>query len=265
MLIVGERINSTRKPIAEAIEARDAGFIQKEALAQAEAGSEYIDVNAGAFAKQEPELLVWLVKTVQQVTDKPLCIDTADPAAAAAALKAHKGKALLNSTTGQRARYREYLPLVKEHGCGIVALCIDDSGTPRDAAGRLAVAGRLIESLTADGVAPGDIYIDPLVHPLSVEANAGAVALETIGGISQRYPGIGTIVGLSNISFGLPARRQLNRLFLLLTMAHGLKAAVLDPLDKQLMADLITATTVMGRDEYCLKYIAAYRAGKLNL
>jgi len=264
MLIIGERINSTRKPIAQAIAARDAKLIQREALAQIEAGADYVDVNAGAFAGEEPELLVWLVKTVQEVTDKPLCLDTAN-AHAAAALKVHKGKALVNSTTGQKDRYQAFLPLVKEYGCGIVALCIDDSGTPPDAPGRLAIAQRLIESLTAEGIAPADIYIDPLVHPLGVETKAGLVAIDAIAGIAREYPEVGTIVGLSNISFGLPARAQLNRLFLVLALACGLKAAILDPADKRMMADLVIAKAILGQDEYCMNYLAAYRAGKFNL
>ena len=264
MLIVGERINSTRKPIAEAIRANDTKHIQQEALAQAEAGSDYIDVNAGAFAQDEPELLVWLVKTVQEVVDKPLCIDTADPEAAAAALQVHKGKALINSTTGQKARYEAFLPLLKEYGCSIVGLCIDDGGTPKDATGRLVIAERLIGNLTAEGIAATDIYIDPLVHPLGVETDAGLVAIKTIAGIKDKYPQVGTIVGLSNISFGLPARFQLNRLFLILAMENGLSAAVLDPTDGRMMADLLIAQTVLGQDEYCMNYLSAYRQGKLK-
>ncbi|HEX77742.1 MAG TPA: dihydropteroate synthase [Dehalococcoidia bacterium] len=265
MLIIGERINSTRESIARAIAARDAGHIQREALAQIEAGSDYVDVNAGAFAGEEPELLAWLVRAVQEVTDKPLCLDTANAQAAAAALKVHKGKALINSVTGQKERYQAFLPLVKEYGCGIIALCLDDSGTPGDVPGRLAIARRLIENLTAQGIAPADIYIDPLVHPLSVETKAGLIAIDTIASIAQEYPQVGTIVGLSNISFGLPARARLNRLFLVLALAHGLKAAILDPTDKRMMADLATAETILGQDEYCVNYLTAYRAGKFNL
>ncbi len=265
MILIGERINSTRKSIAEAIKARDAKYIQREALTQAEARVNYVDINAGTFQDDEPALLAWLTKTVQAVADIPLCIDTANPAAAAAALRAHKGKALINSITGQKERYEAFARLIKEFGCGVVALCIDDTGAPKDAAGRLAIADRLIDNLTADGVAVADIYIDPLVHPLGVERDAGLVAIDTIAAIKKKYPEVGIIVGLSNISFGLPARFQLNRIFLMLAMGHGLSAAILDPTDKRMMVDLLVAQTVLGQDEYCANYLSAYRRGQLKM
>jgi len=184
MILIGERINSTHKSIAEAIKARDSKHIQQEALTQVKAGVDYVDVNAGTFQTEEPALLTWLVKTVQEVVDTPLCIDTANPEAAAAALRAHKGKALLNSTTGQKERYEAFVSLVKEAQSGIVALCINDMGTPKDTIGRLAIAERLIENLSAEGIPLTDIYIDPLVHPIGVEQDAGLVAINTANTLS---------------------------------------------------------------------------------
>lgn len=264
MLIIGERINSSRQSIAQAIEKGAAQFIREEALKQAEAGADYIDVNAGTFLENEPECLQWLVKVVQEATEKPLCIDTANPRAAAAALKVHQGKPILSSISGEKERYDNMLPLVKEYGCSVVASCLDSSGIPDTAEGRVRVAAHLIDSLIAAGVAGDDIFIDALVQPLSVDQNSGVKALEAIGHIKQNYPGVRTVCGVSNISFGLPVRKRLNLTFVILAMQRGLGAAIIDPGDSLLMASIVSANALLGRDEYCLDYIRTYRAGKLG-
>ncbi len=264
MIIIGERINSSRKRIARAIEEKDAGFLQKEAIMQVEAGADYVDVNAGAFAQKEAEYLEWLVKIVQQVIDKPLCIDSASPKALAAALTWHEGKAILNSITGQKERYDAVLPLLKEYSCGVVVLCMDDLGVPTTAKGKVDVASRIIRSLSAEGVALDDIYVDPLVHPISTDFNSGSLVLDTIEEIASSYPGVHTICGVSNISFGLPKRSQLNQIFIVLAKQRGLDAAIVDPCDRQLMAKILIANALMGRDEYCMDYINAYRQGRLG-
>lgn len=265
MLIVGERINSSRKRIAQAIEERDSAFIQQEALMQVEAGANYIDVNAGTFLEQETEYLEWLVKTVQEVTDKPLCLDSPNPKALAAALKAHKGKAMLNSITAQKERYDAILLLVKEYECSLVALCMDDSGIPATAGQRVSLAARIIEGLTDEGIAQQDIYIDPVVQPISIDISYGAIVLDTIEGISPRFSGVHTICGVSNVSFGLPCRQQLNQIFVVLAMQRGLDSAIIDPCDQRLMADIIAANALLGRDEFCLGYLDTYRKGRLTV
>jgi len=264
MLIVGERINSTRGRIAQAIEEKNAALIQKEATTQVEAGAEYVDINAGSFAAKEIEYLTWLVETVQQVINKPLCIDSANSKALAAALKLHKGKAMVNSITVEKERYQAILPVLKEYACSVVALSIDDSGIPATTEGRVSIAGQLVDNLTADGIALDDIYIDPLVLPISVDFNNGVVVLDAIERIKQAYPEVHTICGLSNISFGLPARQQLNRAFLTMSLQRGLDAVIVDPCDKQLMSSIITVNALLGKDEYCMNYINAYRKGKLQ-
>jgi len=264
MLIIGERINSSSQGIRQAIAESDAESIRNEALRQAEAGADYIDVNAGAFTEGEDEYLAWLVGVVQEATGKPVCIDTASPQAAAAALKVHRGKAILNSISGETERYNGMFPLVKEYGCGVVALCLDSSGIPESASGRVSIAVQLIDRLTGEGIAQDAIFIDPLIYPVSVDPTSAVKALDAIKEVRERYPEVHIVCGASNISFGLPSRKQLNQVFLVLAMRAGMDAVIIDPTDKQLMANLITANTLLGKDEYCSNYITAYREGKLG-
>jgi len=265
MLIVGERINSSSERIALAIEKRDADFLQEEARAQVDAGAQMVDVNAGTFVDEEPACLRWLVQTVQQAVDVPLCLDSSNPAAMAAALAVHKGKALLNSVTGQKDRFDEVVSLVKQYGCSVVALCIGDQGVPHTAEERFEVATRLIQRLTNEGIPGEDIYVDPAVVPLSTKSSAAREVLDAISRVTQAFAGVHAICGVSNISFGLPLRRQLNRMFLVMAMSRGLDAAIMDPCDARAMTDLLTVRALMGDDEYCMGYISAYREGKLRL
>lgn len=263
MLIVGERINSSRKAIAELVARRDAGGVAREASRQVEAGAGVVDVNAGTFGAEEPQVLRWLVTAVQEAVPVPLAIDSPSAEAVREALVAHRGKALLNSISGERERFQQFLPLIKEHGCAVVALCLDDEGMPADTAQAVAKGSTLVDALTAAGVPLEDIYVDPLVRPVGTDPGAGRAVLEAIRVLTQRYPGLRAICGLSNVSFGLPRRALLNRAFLVATMAAGLAAVILDPLDGELMALLRAAEAVLGEDPYCSRYLRAYREGRL--
>ena len=263
MLIVGERINASRKAVRAALEQMDAGTIQAEAAAQAQAGAHYIDVNGGTFPGREPELLAWLVDTVQQATDRPLCLDSSDPAALAAALRRVQRPApMLNSITLEGARFERMLPLAREFRTKVVALCQGER-VATTAQQKVDTASRLVERLAGAGVALDDIYVDPLVFPLATDTGAGTAALEAFREIALRFPGVHTICGLTNVSHGLPARKLINRAFLVSALGAGLDAAILDPTDRELMAALHAAQAVLGRDEYCLGYLKAFRAGKL--
>jgi len=263
MFIVGEKINTTLKGIEEIVGGRDARALQALAEKQMEAGADMVDVNVGTRVKTELEDMEWAIKTIQEVIDAPLCIDSPNPKVLEAGLKVHRGRALVNSTTAERKRLEEILPLIKEYDCKIVALTMDDRGIPEDVDKRYKIAGELIEKLTREGLSIEDIYIDPLVRPISTDSGIGKVVLEAIERISASFKGVHIICGLSNISFGLPRRGLLNRVFLAMAMDRGLDAAIVDPLDKELMSTLIAAKALLGKDEFCTDYLSAFRQGKL--
>jgi cobalamin-dependent methionine synthase I len=264
MIIVGEQINTSRKSIAEAVEKRDASHIAKVAREQAEAGAHYIDVNAGTFLEQETENLCWLVETVQCELDLPLCLDSPNPRALAEAIKRHKGEPIINSISLEAERFQALLPVVTSQPCHVVALCIAETSMPTTVEDRVQVGAELIHRLTDAGIPLEKIYVDPLIQPISVDTGMGLAALGAISRIMDDFPGVNTICGLSNISFGLPARRLINRNFLSLCLAHGLSAVILDPTDKQLMATLLAVEMLLNRNEYCENFITAYQSGRIS-
>ncbi len=264
MIIIGEKINSSIPSMAEAIARRDEAFIQKLAVEQARHGARFIDVNAGAFVEAEKELLPWLVTVVQAVTAVPLCIDSPDPAALAAAMACHQGKPLLNSISLERDRYNGVLPLIRGGAAGVIGLCMDDTGIPRTAEQRMAVACRLVDRLVADGVAFADIYLDVMVQPLGTDWLSGPAALQAVRLLAAEMPGIHITCGLSNVSFGLPKRQLLNQAFAVALATCGLDTFFIDPLDNRMMSLLWAIQALTGQDEYCADYIDAYRAGLMK-
>lgn len=264
MIIIGELINSTRTSIKKAIEEKDARYIQDIARKQAEHGADYIDVNAGAFVYDEVEYLVWLTETVQDAVDKPLALDSPRAEALREALKVHRGTPLINSITAEKQRYEEIVPLVKEYKAKVLALCMSDAGMPETSAERLQVAEQLMADLERDGVAPENVFFDPLIKPISVDGEYGFQALETIAGIAGWNKGVHITCGLSNISFGLPHRALLNRTFLVMAMERGLDSALIDPLDREIIKSIKTAEVLLNRDAYGMEYLKASRAGLLD-
>lgn len=264
MFIVGELINASRKPIRAAIEAQDAAVIQKVAVNQFEAGANYIDVNAGVFVHKEAEYLKWLVEIVQEATGAPCCIDSPDPKAIEKALAVHRGVAMINSISLEKERYEGVLSLVTGTEHKIVALCMSDAGMPETSDARLAVADKLINGLVQSNISIDNIYVDPLVQPVSTKDAFGIEFLEAVEKIMKNYPGVHTMCGLSNISYGLPARKLMNQTFAVMAIDRGLDGLIINPLDKQMMADIIAAETIVGRDPYCANYIGAYRGGNLE-
>jgi len=260
MLIVGELINASRKAIKAAIEKQDQEAIAQIAKDQAAAGANYIDVNAGVFVGQEPEYLEWLVKTVQSVVDEPCCIDSPDPKAIEKALAAHSGMAMINSISLESDRYEALMPIVAGTDLKVVALCMSDDGMPETKDDRMKIADKLVNGLLQNNVSIENIYVDPLVQPVSTNNNFGVEFLNTIEQIVTNYPGIHTVCGLSNISFGLPERKFLNQTFMSMAIAKGLDGAIVNPLDKKMMANIIAAEALAGRDDYCMAYLQAYRA-----
>lgn len=261
MLIVGELINASRKAVAAAIEAQDRDVIQEIAKSQDQAGANYLDVNAGVFLETEAEYLAWLVKTVQSELDCPCCIDSPNPDAIEAALAVHNGTAMINSISLEKDRYDKLLPLVAGADFKVVALCMSDEGMPRTADDRLAIADQLINSLLQKNVSIDNIYVDPLVQPISTDIGFGVEFVNAIEKIVTTFNGVHTLCGLSNISYGLPNRKLLNQTFMSMAIVKGLDGAIVNPLDKKMMANIIAAEALAGKDEYCTKYIEAHRSG----
>jgi 5-methyltetrahydrofolate corrinoid/iron sulfur protein methyltransferase len=264
MIIIGELLNATRKVVGQAIENRDEDVVQQLALAQAEAGADYIDVNAGTFVAREAECLAWLAKTVQSAVDIPLAIDSPSPAAIEAALQGHRGTAMINSISLEKERYDKLLPILAGTDMKVIALCMSDSGMPETMEDRLKIADKLVNGLVRHNVPVQNIFVDPLVQPISVKNNFGVEFLNAVERIMQTFDGIHTACGLSNVSFGLPARKYLNQTFMVMAVLKGLDGAICNPLDKKLMADITVAEALAGKDNYCMNYLKAFSAGKIE-
>ena len=265
MIIVGEKINTSLKGITEAIKAKDREFIQELAVRQSKQGSDYIDVNCGTLIDVEEEMLPWLVEIVQEVVDKPCCIDSPNPKALEAALKVHKGVPMINSITAEKSRYDDVIKLVKQYDAKIVALLIDDANgiSPSDEV-RTKIGIELINKMHEDGVPYENMYIDPLIQPISTDSNMGLVALNTIANIKQNFPEVHFMCGLSNISFGLPNRGLLNRTYLAMCMHAGLDGAVLDPGNSKMMSMIFAGEALLNKDRFTKKYLKAHRKGLLE-
>jgi len=264
MIVVGELINASRKAISEAICCKDTQAVQALARQQHEAGASYIDVNAGIFVDEEEDYMQWLVQTVQAVMDGPCSIDSPNPKVIEAGLAVHKGIPLINSISLESDRYNRMIPLLAGTDHKVVALCMSDEGMPKTADDRFRVADKLINGLVQNGIAPGNIYVDPLVQPISVDVTFGMEFLRAIEMIKKGFPEVKTMCGLSNVSYGLPGRLFINQTFMSMAIAMGLEGAIINPLDKRMIANIIAAEALVGRDNYCMNYMKAYRAKKFE-
>ena len=264
MLIIGERINSSRKPIAEAISSRNVFLIQNEAKAQAAAGAHYVDVNAGTFVGKEAKHLRWVIEVVQEATDLPLCIDSPDPAVIKAMIPLIKKTPMINSITLEPSRLEGILPLVVEKKAKVIGLCQSGDFIADTAEAKVNMAGQLIEKVMAASIPLDDLYIDPLVYPLATNDRSALATLNAIEQIMTKFPGVHTTCGLTNVSYGLPGRKLVNRTFLVAAITRGLDSAILDPTDKQLFGALKAALMSGGKDEFCMEYITAFREGRIE-
>ncbi|MDA8064148.1 MAG: dihydropteroate synthase [Thermaerobacter sp.] len=261
MLLVGESLNACSPRVSQAIADRDAPFIQALAERQLALGADTLDVNAATGTGDEAQDLTWVVQTVQAAVHLPLMLDSADPHALRAALAVHEGKAMVNSVNGTQSKLASVVPLLQEYGCGVVALSIGEDGIPCSANERQKVAERIIAYLIKADIPFPNIYLDPLIFAISTDTSAGNMALRTLSGFKAAFPKVKTIVGLSNISFGLPMRRLLNRTFLSLLLDRGLDACIADVLDPAIRATALATEVLVGRDQYCATFTRAYRSG----
>ena len=266
MIIVGESLNATIPSVRQAVIEHDVEKITSLARTQTECGADMLDVNAAVPGQNEIEDLVWMVQTVQGVTDLPLVLDSSNPEALEAALAVYKGpNPIINSITGEMTEGQVgLLQLAVQHKCGLVGMCMDEAGISPDPEVRCSIAVKLFERATSAGLEPENLYIDPLVMAIAADYDAGTVSLEVLRLIHERIPQVHTFCGSSNISFGMPLRKLLNRTFVSMQAALGMDAFLVDVRNKELMATLIASSTLIGQDEWSMSYIRAYRAGKLE-
>ncbi|MCL4377345.1 MAG: dihydropteroate synthase [Actinobacteria bacterium] len=258
-VIIAERINPTgRKSLAEELKQGKLEIVEIDAIRQSEAGAQIIDVNVGAVGVNEVEMLPKAIKKVMEVTDNPICMDSANPKALKAALEIYPYKALINSVNGKEESMAEILPLIKESGCAVVCLTMDESGIKNDVGSRVNVARKIIKRAESLGIKREDLVLDCLVMTASTDSNSARITLETMRQVVAEF-GVSTTLGASNISFGMPNRDLLNIHFLTMGIINGLTAPITDPLVEGLIPAMKAADFLAGRDPYGMNYIADYR------
>ncbi len=261
--VIGERINPTgKKMFQQALKDRNIDYILRQAIEQAEAGAEILDVNVGIPDVNEPEMLVAVVKAIQSVTDLPLQIDSSDPAAIEAALRAYNGKAIVNSVNGDEAVLANILPVVKKYGAAVVGLTLDENGIPDTAAERVEIAKRIIARAVQIGIAREDVYIDCLALTVSAQQENAMQTLQAIKTVSEEL-GVKTVLGVSNISFGLPERELVNRTFLTMALHNGLSLPIINPNLRSMMDVVYASEVLLGIDQNSERYVERYAALKL--
>ena len=263
-VIIGERVNPTgKKRLKQAILENDLAYLVQEATAQEERGAQILDVNVGVPGTDETRNLVNTVCELQAVTDLPLQIDTSDPAAMEAALRRYNGKAMINSVNGKKESMEAVFPLVKKYGGVAVALTLDENGIPETAEGRVAVAETILKEAAQYGVKKKDIVFDPLCLTVSADGAAADVTLAAVREITRRL-GCRTVLGVSNVSFGLPQRPVLNGAFLTLALENGLSAAIMNPCSDDMMRSYHAFNALRGHDPNCADYIAFCRQNDME-
>jgi 5-methyltetrahydrofolate--homocysteine methyltransferase len=256
----------TRKSIREKVWERDEEFIKAEAIRQAKAGATHIDINAGGDPAKEVQDMEWLTHVVSKVSELPLSFDSTNPEALETGLKiCNREKTIINSITAEKERLDGILPLVAKYKTSVVALTMDDAGMPEDTDGRMRITRALADILKKEGVALDRVYFDHLIRPASTNPGQARSVLEAIAATKSEFPDAHIALGLSNISFGLPERNNLNRAFLAMLIAAGCDGAVMDPCEPGMMNTLYSSFAILGLDEYCMGYITAQREGKLAM
>lgn len=255
--IIGEKINPTgRKKLAAALKEGDYDYVRNLAKKQVEAGADILDVNVGVPGIDEVAVLPEVAKLVSELVEVPLCLDSANHKAIAAALAVLPGRPLVNSVNGEEKSLEAVLPVVKEYGVAVIGLTMDDEGIPNDAETRLAIAEKILERAGKLGIPADDVIIDPLVLTVGADSNAGAVTLQTIRLLKEQF-GVNINLGASNVSFGLPDRHTINQAFLSLAMGIGATCAITDPI--KLTSTIRATDLLMGRDKFGARYINYWR------
>jgi len=255
--IIGERINPTgHKKLAVALTERDFDYIRRLAASQIANGADILDVNVGVAGLDDVSLLPEVIQIVTDEVDIPICIDTPNPEALAAALSVTPGKPLINSVNGEEASLNTVLPLVKEYNAAVIALTMDDDGIPSDPEKRLAIAAKIIERAAKTGIPIEDIVVDPLVMTAGADSQAAVVTIKTIKMVKENF-GVNINLGASNVSFGLPDRHTVNQSFLALAMGAGATCAITHP--RKLGLTIRAIDLLLGRDDFGMRYITYWR------
>lgn len=262
--VIGERINTSRKLVQAAVAKRNAGYIIEDVKKQQKAGAGYIDVNAGARIGHEAEDMRWLIDTIQPVAAVPLALDSPDPVVLEAAFVLAKRTPMINSISLEKERFDAMMPFLDGRDCKVIALCMDDSGMPDSSLDILTRAKTLVKELNKIGIPTSSIYMDPLVQPISTDTNKGVMVLEAVRFIKTEFPEIHITGGLSNISYGLPQRKIINRTFISLMMSAGMDSAIIDPLDSTIMAVIKTADMLLGNDAFCMNFLKGVRSESIK-
>lgn len=260
MLVIGERINGMFKDVGKAIVDKDKATIQNLATQQVAGGADVLDVNVGPSSSNQVEAMKWLVQTIQEVANVPLALDSTKPEVIEAGLKLAKGKSMVNSITADPDKMEALIPMAKEHNARLIGLTLDSKGIPRDRFQRSEFAAMIITTCTEKGFDLGDLYLDPIVLPTNVAQPQGIEVLESIREIKLLHsPPPKTVVGLSNISQGTKHKSMINRTFLAMAITMGLDAAIMDPMDEDLMNTMITTELLLNKNIYCNSFLQAYR------
>ena len=257
--IIGERINPTgRKKLAAEMAAGDFSTVERDTIAQVEAGATMLDVNAGIPLADEPKILAETVRLVQSLTDVPLSIDSSIVEALDAGLAAYQGKALVNSVTGEDERLEAVLPLVKKYGAAVVAISNDETGISEDPDVRFEVARKIVYRAMDYGIPAEDVVVDPLVMPIGALGGAGLQVFSIVRRLREEL-GVNSTCGASNISFGLPNRHGLNAVFLAMAACAGMTSAILNPLHEEERLGIMAADVLLNKDLDCRKWIRKFR------
>lgn len=260
MIVIGERINGMFKVVKEAIQANDKVAIQDLAKRQLAEGADMLDINTGTATAEPAVAMKWLVESVREVTDVPLSIDNPKFETVRTGLEACSGKKMINSTTGAEDQLDKFLPLAKEHNASVIALCIDEKGVPVDVDGRCEIAMKVLAKAMEYDIPLDNLYIDPIVLPVKADQTGPGKVLESIKQFTMLSdPSPHIVVGLSNLSQGAEDRKLINRTFLTMAIGMGLDAAILDPLDTELVDAMIAAEVLMNRAIYSDSFLRAYR------
>ncbi|MDR1439274.1 MAG: methyltetrahydrofolate cobalamin methyltransferase [Clostridiales bacterium] len=264
MVIIGEKINGAIPRVAKAIEARDEAFIRSLAVRQAQFGASYIEVCASTSPSVERETLKWLMDIVQDAVDTPLSIDSSDPGVIVDMLPHARKPGIINSTSDEGGKCEVIFPAIAGSAWNVIALTCDDGGLPTDPAVKFAIAKTIVAKARGYGISVERLYIDPLVNSIATVGEALTSFTEATRSIKAEFPGIHINSGLSNVSFGMPLRKNINQTFLILAMGAGMDCAIMDPTSIDMRTALYATEMLLGHDEYCAEFLDAFREGAIG-